>query len=290
MDPHLRNIDLHCHSIVSDGVLSPAELVKRAAAGGVDVLALTDHDDTGGLDEARATAVEVGIALINGVEISVSWNKHTVHIVGLNVDPANEQLQQGLESIRAGRTDRAVRMAHALDARGIHGSLEGAYAFAANKRIIGRTHFARFLVENGYAKDVKTVFKKFLVKGKPGYVTHQWTALENAVSWINASGGIAVMAHPGRYHMGEASMQLLLSEFKEMGGQGIEVVTGSHTPDQFARFADYAAHYGFFASRGSDFHGPDESYIDLGRLPDLPSSCTPVWHNWSDELMRGASR
>ena len=290
MDAQLRNIDLHCHSIVSDGVLSPTELVRRAAAGGVDVLALTDHDDTGGLEEARAAAAEVGIALINGVEISVSWNKHTIHVVGLNVDPANALLQQGLESIRTGRSERAVKMAQALDARGIHGSFEGAYAFAANKRIIGRTHFARFLVENGHAKDIKTVFKKFLVKGKPGYVNHQWTALENAVSWINASGGIAVIAHPGRYHMGEASMQLLLSEFKEMGGQGIEVVTGSHTPDQFSRFADYAEHYGFLASRGSDFHGPGESYIDLGRLPSLPSNCVPVWQNWPDEIMHCASR
>ena len=290
MDAQLRNIDLHCHSIVSDGVLSPTELVRRAAAGGVDVLALTDHDDTGGLEEARAAAAEVGIALINGVEISVSWNKHTIHVVGLNVDPANALLQQGLESIRTGRSERAVKMAQALDARGIHGSFEGAYAFAANKRIIGRTHFARFLVENGHAKDIKTVFKKFLVKGKPGYVNHQWTALENAVSWINASGGIAVIAHPGRYHMGEASMQLLLSEFKEMGGQGIEVVTGSHTPDLFSRFADYAEHYGFLASRGSDFHGPGESYIDLGRLPSLPSNCVPVWQNWPDEIMHCASR
>ncbi len=290
MEPHSRNIDLHCHSIISDGVLSPSDLVKRAAAGGVDVLALTDHDDTGGLEEARATAAEVGIALINGVEISVTWNNHTVHIVGLNVDPANEVLQQGLESIRAGRTERAVKMALALDARGIHGSFEGAYAFAANKRIIGRLHFARFLVESGHAKDVKTVFKKFLVKGKPGYVNHKWTALENAVSWIIASGGVAVIAHPGRYHMGEAAMQMLLAEFKEMGGQGIEVVTGSHTPDQYVRFADYASKYGFLASRGSDFHGPDESYIDLGRLPGLPSNCIPVWRDWSEAIMSGVLR
>ena len=278
----MLNVDLHCHSIVSDGLLSPAELVKRAAANGVDVLALTDHDDVGGLDEARAAAQAEGIALINGVEISVTWNKQTIHIVGLNIDPANPVLQEGLESIRLGRAERAKKMAAALDARGIPGSLEGAYFFAANKRIIGRLHFARFLVEMGYVKDIKTVFKKYLVKGKPGYVSHQWTTLENAVSWIRASGGVAVVAHPGRYHIGEASMQALLTEFKEVGGTGIEVVTGSHTPDQYPRFADYAAHYGFLSSRGSDFHGPKESYIELGRLPSLPSNCKPVWHDWPE--------
>ncbi len=278
----MLNIDLHCHSKVSDGTLSPTDLVKRAAAHGVNILALTDHDDTGGLEEARKAAKAEGIALINGVEISVTWNKHTIHIVGLNVDPDHPVIQEGLASIRVGRTERAKRIADALEARGIPGSLEGAYAFADNKRIIGRAHFARFLVEQGYVKNVKTVFKKYLVKGKPGYVSHQWTSLENAVSWIKASGGMAVMAHPGRYHVGEAMMQTLLTDFKEVGGAGIEVVTGSHTPDQYPRFAGYAAHYGFLSSRGSDFHGPDESYIELGRLPELPSNCKPVWHDWPE--------
>ena len=278
----MLNIDLHCHSKMSDGTLSPTDLVKRAAAQGVNILALTDHDDMGGLEEARTAAQVEGITLINGVEISVTWNKHTIHIVGLNVDPGHPVIQEGVASIRIGRTERAKRIAEALEARGIPGSLEGAYAFAENKRIIGRAHFARFLVEQGYVKNVKTVFKKYLVKGKPGYVSHQWTTLENAVSWIQASGGKAVMAHPGRYHVGEAVMQALLSEFKEVGGAGIEVVTGSHTPDQYPRFAAYAAHYGFLASRGSDFHGPGESYIELGRLPELPSNCTPVWHDWPE--------
>ncbi|TCV90129.1 3',5'-nucleoside bisphosphate phosphatase [Sulfurirhabdus autotrophica] len=278
----MLNIDLHCHSKVSDGTLSPTDLVKRAAAHGVNILALTDHDDTGGLEEARKAAQAEGITLINGVEISVTWNKHTIHIVGLNVDPDHPVIQEGLASIRVGRTERARRIADALEARGIPDSLEGAYAFADNKRIIGRAHFARFLVEKGYVKNVKTVFKKYLVKGKPGYVSHQWTSLENAVSWINASGGMAVMAHPGRYHVGEAVMQTLLADFKDVGGAGIEVVTGSHTPDQYPRFASYAEHYGFLASRGSDFHGPEESYIELGRLPELPSNCTPVWHDWPE--------
>jgi predicted metal-dependent phosphoesterase TrpH len=278
----MPNIDLHCHSNVSDGLLPPADLVKRAAEFGVQVLALTDHDDVGGLEPARHAAAEHGITLINGVEISVTWRSHTVHIVGLNIDPDNPQLKEGLASIRAGRVERAQRMAAALEARGIPGSLEGAYAYTANRQIIGRTHFARFLVDQGYVKDVKTVFKKYLIKGKPGYVSHQWTDLQNAVEWIVGSGGIPIVAHPGRYRMGEAAMEALLSEFKDAGGVGIEVVTGSHAPQQFPIFAEYAMRFGLLASRGSDFHGPGESYTELGRLPDLPAICKPVWHDWPE--------
>lgn len=275
-------IDLHSHSTVSDGLFTPSELVRRAAAQGVRVLALTDHDDVAGLGEARAAAAEAGIALINGVEISVTWNNRSVHIVGLRIDPEHAQLRDGLAAIRAGRTERARRIAAELEKAGIPGSLEGAYAYAANPSIISRTHFARFLVEKGIVKDTRTVFRKYLVKGKPGHVSHRWADLADVLGWIRGSGGTAVLAHPGRYDLGRGNMRDLIADFKAAGGAAIEVVTGSHSADQFAEFARYAREFGLLASCGSDFHGPGESYMDLGRLPNLPSGCQPVWHDWPE--------
>lgn len=281
----MLDYDLHCHSTVSDGLLSPSELVARAAERGVKFLALTDHDDVDGLEEAAQAAVQHGIKLINGVEISVSWRSHTLHIVGLRIDPKNPALVEGLHGIRSGRRRRAELMADSLARCGIGGVLEGAYRYAANPDIIGRTHFARYLVEAGHCKDVASVFKRYLVKGKPGYVPHQWAELQDAINWIRGAGGIAVLAHPGRYTagrkaMGKSTLHELLQEFTDMGGQGIEVVTGSHTPPQYAEFARYATEFGLLCSCGSDFHGPEESYRDLGRLPDLPLECKPIWGAW----------
>lgn len=273
----MNSIDFHCHSTASDGVLRPADLVRRAAERQVRALALTDHDDIAGLAEARAAALEWGIEFVNGVEISVSWRGQTVHIVGLGIDPEDEALRQGLESVRNGRQRRARRMADALDKAGIPGSLEGAYGHAGNPHLIGRTHFARFLVEQGHCKDMKSVFKRYLTFGKPGYVVHEWAQLADAVSWIGGSGGLAVVAHPGRYKISGDAMNDLLSEFKDVGGAAVEVVTGSHAPDQYQRFAHAARHFGLLASAGSDFHAPGESYLDLGRLPPLPQGCEPVW-------------
>lgn len=281
----MLDYDLHCHSNVSDGLLTPSEVVARAAGRGVKFLALTDHDDTDGLPEAAAAAVQHGLSLINGVEISVSWRSHTVHIVGLQIDPAHPPLVEGLRSIRSGRGARAQQMAESLARSGIGGALEGAYRYVANPSIIGRTHFARYLVETGHAKDVRSVFKNFLVKGKPGYVPHVWATLSDAIGWIRGSGGVAVLAHPGRYTagknaMGQKTLRELLAEFVELGGQAIEVVSGSHTPEQYAEFARYAKEFNLLASCGSDFHGPGESYRDLGCLPDFPLDCRPVWQVW----------
>jgi 3',5'-nucleoside bisphosphate phosphatase len=244
------------------------------------VLALTDHDELAGLDEARAVAEEVGIRLVQGVEISITWAGHTIHVVGLNVDSDDPILGRGLASNRGGRAERARRMADELARMGIPGALEGAYKFAGNQDLIGRTHFARFLVERGVVKDVKTVFRKFLVKGKPGYVPHQWASLEEALVWIRAAGGQSVLAHPGRYQMGREKMRLLLSEFKHLGGDAIEVVTGSHTPDQVPVYADLAVEFDLMASVGSDFHAPGEGGRELGRLPALPTRCRPLWSAW----------
>ncbi|WP_324780877.1 3',5'-nucleoside bisphosphate phosphatase [Thiobacillus sedimenti] len=277
----MLNIDLHCHSNVSDGVLPPAEVVLRAAANGVHALALTDHDDVGGIAAAQATADRVGVTLIPGVEVSVTWSGHTVHIVGLRIDPSHPALADGLGEIRRGRMARARRMADDLAQAGIAGAYEGAYAYAVNKQMVGRTHFARWLVAQGHAPDVRSAFRRFLTRGNPGYVEHQWTTLENAVDWIRASGGVAVIAHPGRYPLDACSLHRLLDAFRAAGGEGIEVITGSHHPSEFGKFADLARAFGLKASRGADFHAPGEG-VDIGRLPALPHYCKPVWQGWPE--------
>lgn len=276
----MPNFDLHCHSTASDGLLAPAELVRRAAGNGVDVLALTDHDEICGLAEARAQAAAFSLRFIDGVEVSVSWGGITIHIVGLNIDPGNAQLRLGLQAIRQGRAERAKKMAADLARVGIPGSLEGAYAYVDNPNLIGRTHFARFLAEKRYVSDVKSAFQHYLVSGKPGYVPHQWATLEDGLAYIKAGGGVAVLAHPGRYKLTRTEMRAFLGEFRDGGGSGIEVVTSSHSTEQYLEYAILAREFGLLASRGSDFHGPGESRIDLGKLPNLAADLKPVWHDW----------
>ena len=272
--------DLHCHSTHSDGLLSPTAVVDRAAARGVHVLALTDHDEVSGLAEARAAADEAGITLIAGTELSVSWEGLTVHVVGLGIDPANPALAAGLHAIRAGRTLRARRIADALAEAGIGGAYEGALKFVTSERLVSRTHFARFLVEAGHAREVKDVFNRFLVRGKPGYVAHAWASLRDAVGWLAGAGGQAVLAHPGRYKLGRSGLRRLLAAFRDAGGQAIEVLSPSHTPAQVTELAAHARVFGLLASGGSDYHGPDESWMDLGGLPPMPAGVTPVWQDW----------
>lgn len=275
------NFDLHCHSRVSDGVLEPALLLERAAAQKVDVLALTDHDDVAGLDEAHQHAQRLGIRFIDGVEISVSWQSQTLHIVGLNVDRQDTSLLAGLAGIREGRKERAAKIAVQLSRVGIRDALAGAWQQAGNTELIGRMHFARYLVAQGICPDVQAVFNRYLAKGKPGYVSHQWADFRDAIGWIRVSGGRAVLAHPGRYPMSTGKMRTLLTEFSDAGGEAIEVVTSNHTPEQRSHFAVLARQFNLMASRGSDFHSPEEHWRDLGRLPPLPESCLPVWHDWN---------
>ena len=276
----MRNFDLHCHSNVSDGVLAPASLAARAKARGVDVWALTDHDEVGGIAEARVAAASLGLPFVPGVEISITWAGQTVHIVGLHVDERNPVLLSGLAHTRSGRELRAREMAEQLAAAGIPDAYEGALAYAGNPDLISRTHFARYIIDRGICRDVPSVFRNYLIEGKPGYVPHRWATLQQSVEWIKAAGGTAVIAHPGRYNFDDMSYDALFSEFRELGGAAIEVITGSHTPDQYEEYAKVAQRYGFLASRGSDFHGPGESRVDLGALPPLPSSVKPVWHDW----------
>lgn len=274
-----RVYDLHTHSHYSDGQLAPAELVARAAANGVEVLALTDHDSTEGLPEARAAARERGIELVPGVEISVTWNNLTIHVVGLQIDVAQPQLQQGLQRLREFREWRAEEIGRRLAKAGIEGATEGARRFA-RRGLVGRTHFAQFLVAAGHAPDVKRVFKRYLVSGKPGHVPGQWATLADAVAWIRAAGGQAVVAHPARYRLTATRLDKLLGEFRDVGGAGVEVVCGSHSRDDAFRFAHLAGRFGLLASAGSDYHGPENYYMDLGPLPPFPDGCTPVWSLW----------
>ncbi|MFM9836478.1 MAG: PHP domain-containing protein [Methylophilaceae bacterium] len=274
-------IDLHCHSTISDGLFAPQDLVAYAARRGIKVLALTDHDDVGGLASARETALQHGMTFINGIEISVTWKKRTLHIVGLKIDPNNIALKTALDAVRIGRDERAQQMGAGLAGVGISGTYEGAKALAG-KSIITRTHFASYMVQAGHAKDRKTVFKKYIVKGKPGYVDHEWMSLEAAVSLILGAGGIAVIAHPGRYDLGMINMHLLMQEFRSYGGAAIEVVTGSHTPPQYQQFAKMAHRFSLKSSLGSDFHGPGISFFEMNSMPELPAGCVPVWDDWEE--------
>lgn len=278
------NPDLHCHSVVSDGTLTPEELAARAQGGGVDLWALTDHDEVGGQQRAQAAAKAIGLDYLSGVEISVTFADTTVHIVGLGFDPDNAPLVQGLADTRDGRGPRARDMAQQLAKAGIAGAYEGALKYVGNPALISRTHFARFLVDAGVCRDTQEVFRKYLTEGKPGYVPHRWARLGDAVRWITQAGGVAVVAHPARYRFSPTVEYALFSEFKQHGGQGVEVVTGSHTSAEALRYADLARELDLAASRGSDFHSPNESHIDLGRLPPLPADLTPVWSLLADRI------
>ena len=272
------NADLHCHSYYSDGLLSPTEVMRRAHAHGVELITLTDHDETAGVSEAHDMADELGMRFVSGVEISVTWGEdQTIHIVGLNIDIYNQALSDGLESVRSGRDARAMKIGAELEREGIDGAYEGAMRHARNPALVSRSHFARYLVERGMGKDVKSIFTQYLRRGTPGYVPHQWATLEQAVGWITGAGGMAVVAHPGRYWLEHKEMEAFLTEFKDYGGRGIEVLSSSHKPDKVEIFADYARRFGLLASRASDFHAPGESWTDLGKLPDLPGDLKPVW-------------
>jgi len=274
-----RLYDLHAHSTASDGTLSPSALMRRAHAAGVEVMALTDHDTLEGLHEAGSTARELGMGFVPGVEVSVSWEGVTVHIVGLGVSPDSEVLQRGLAGLREFRDWRAEEIGRRLARQGIVGSFEGARALS-NGRLISRTHFARFLVQKGHVKDLRSVFRKFLVQGKPGFVAGQWAELEDALRWIHAAGGQAVIAHPARYKVTRGKLRRLIGVFAELGGEGLEVVSGSHSRDDYFTMAQHARDFGLLASAGSDYHGPEHPWIELGRLPELPPGCKAIWKDW----------
>lgn len=273
----ILNADLHCHSVVSDGTLTPEALAARAHNNGVELWALTDHDEIGGQHRAAAAAKALGMGYLTGTEISITFAGKTVHIVGLGFDADDPSMVQGLQQTRGGRGLRAQEMSDSLAAVGIKGAYEGALKYVGNPELISRTHFARYLVEAGVCKETHEVFRKYLTEGKPGFVPHRWATLRDAVTWITAAGGMAIIAHPARYGFTANEEFALFSEFKAHGGQGVEVVTGSHTSAEYVKYADMAREFSLAASRGSDFHSPDESHTDLGTLPYLPGELTPVW-------------
>ena len=272
--------DLHAHSTASDGSLAPAELMRRAHAAGVKVMALTDHDTLDGLAEAADMAQGLGMAFMPGVEVSVTWQGMTVHIVGLGVDRDKTVLRRGLAGLCEFRDWRAEEMGRRLAKYGIPGAFEGARELAEDG-LISRTHFARFLVNKGHASDVRAVFRRFLVSGKPGFVSGQWAELEDAVRWIRTAGGQAVIAHPARYRMTRSKLRRLIREFVEVGGEALEVVSGSHSRDDYFTMARHAREFGLLASAGSDYHGPEHPWIALGRLPTLPDGCQAIWKDWA---------
>ena len=286
----LLNADLHCHSVVSDGTLTPEMLAARAAANGVELWALTDHDEIGGQQRAAAAAHANGMAYLTGTEISVTFIGTTVHIVGLGFDPDDAGLKAGLAQTRGGRQERAMEIAAGLAQVGIKGAYEGALKYVGNPDLISRTHFGRYLVEAGVCKDTNEVFRKYLTDGKPGFVPHKWATLKEAVTWITQAGGVAVIAHPARYKFSANEEYALFTEFKALGGRGVEVVTGSHTAAEAVTYAKTALEYGLVASRGSDFHSPGESHTDLGKLPLLPGQLTAVWTLLQDRIQRGTGR
>ena len=286
MTAHPRRPDLHCHSNISDGTHAPAWLAQRAHSRGVDLWALTDHDEVGGVAEAAATARTLGLPFLPGVEISVTWEEKTIHIVGLGIDENHAGLLQGLQQTRAGRVQRGQAMAAQLEARGIQGVWEGALKYVGNPELVARPHLARYLVETGVCRSVGEVFLHYLKEGKPGFVPHQWASLPDALQWIHAAGGMAVVAHPARYAFSPNQERVFFDEFTALGGQAVEVVTAAHTTAEAAHFGALAQQRNLYASCGSDFHDPNENRIDLGALSPLPEGLTPVWRPLAERIRR----
>ncbi|MDD5214905.1 MAG: PHP domain-containing protein [Methylococcales bacterium] len=271
--------DLHCHSTASDGALSPTDLVKRAADNGVTTLAVTDHDTTSGLFEAQACANSLGIRLINGIEISAQWEKLGIHIVGLNIDPENDALQNIISQLHDMRTERAEKISQKLAKKGIFNALETVQKVASNE-MITRVHFANFLVSQAHVSSISEAFDRYLGDGKVAYVSTVWTPLETAVQAIRAAGGVAVLAHPLRYKLTATRLKKLLGMFKNAGGQGMEVVTGRYNPDEIRVLANHALQFELTGSVGSDFHSPTNQWLELGKLAPLPEKVKPVWELW----------
>ncbi|MCE2657479.1 MAG: 3',5'-nucleoside bisphosphate phosphatase [Rubrivivax sp.] len=286
MSTHLLNADLHCHSVVSDGTLTPETLAQRAVDQGVELWALTDHDELGGQAPAIAAAHALGLDMLTGVEISVTFAGKTVHIVGLGFDHHDAALQAGLAATRGGRAERAREMADELAKVGVKGAFEGALKYVGNPDLISRTHFARYILETGICGSVHEVFSRYLADGKPGYVPHRWAGLGDAVSWITQAGGTAVIAHPGRYGFSPTEEYALFTEFMAHGGRAVEVMTGSHSDAERLKYADMALEFDLLASRGSDFHGPGESRCEMGSLPPLQGRLTPVWEVLNERVLR----
>lgn len=273
-------IDLHSHSQCSDGSLSPAELVALAVRAGVKALALTDHDSVDGIAEATAAAAGTGLTLIPGVELSAIWGVHNIHVVGLQLDTEHPALKAGLQRQAGARAERGRQMAAKLEALGLKGAYEGALALASSPDGLSRTHMAQWLHDAGHVSTIQQAFDRYLGPRKPAAVPMPWASLAEVVTWIKAAGGVAVVAHPGRYDMSRTKMRQLLTEFKALGGDGMEVATATEKPDMVAYLGRLSQQLGLLASQGSDYHGKPAPWIALGRFPSLPAACIPIWTAW----------
>ncbi len=276
----IQSYDLHSHSTASDGALSPQELVNRAKENGVTTLALTDHDTTDGLADAQKEAELVQLRFIAGIELSVQWEKQCLHVVGLNIDSQHDALQTVIRTCEIMRLERAEKIALKLEKKGIFGALAAIQNVVGDGGMITRSHFADFLVSRCHVATPQEAFDRYLADGKAAYVPTIWTPLESAVKAICESGGIPIVAHPMRYKLTATRMKKLLGAFKNMGGQGMEIVTGRYNPDEIRILGNYAKQFELVGSVGSDFHSPANQWIELGRLAPLPASVKPVWELW----------
>lgn len=278
--------DLHCHSTASDGILSPAELVSRAKSQGVTLLALTDHDTLDGLAEAREIGDQLGVTVLSGIELSSRWGKRPVHIVGLNLDPVSTELRRAIALREGLRRERAERIAERLEKRGFGGALEGGRALAGDG-VIGRPHFARWLVQQGHVEDEAQAFKRYLGAGKVGDVKVDWPQLDETVASIRAAGGTPVLAHPLKYGLTRTLLRRLLSDFLKVGGGAVELVCGRQNPVQTRELRQLMESVAaelqrptLHCSVGSDFHQPEQPWRELG-CARLPEDVEPVWNLWA---------
>lgn len=279
----MPSVDLHCHSLYSDGSQTPTQLVEQAAAAGVTMLALTDHDSTHGLAEARLAAETVGIRFINGVEISAMWQKQLIHIIALNINPETPLLKSGLQEQQLARAKRGRMIAEKLEYLGIENCWQGVLALVDHdENRVGRAHFAQYLVNIGKIKQLQQAFDKYLGNGKPAAVPMPWTDMTTAISWIKAAGGVAVLAHPARYGLSQTKLRLLLADFQQVGGDAMEVSTANEKPNVILNLAALAQRFGLYASQGSDYHGINMPWLKLGKFSELPVGCKPIWETFEE--------
>ena len=276
------NIDLHTHSNCSDGALTPAELVARAAAAGVEVLALTDHDTVAGLEDADHSAGVHGLRLVPGVEISASWRAQAIHVLGLWIDPASAELRGVLGTQAERRRARMRKICARLEKLGLPGPLLLA-AVEAHPGLPTRAHLANAMVAGGHVSRADEAFRKYLGAGKPANVAAEWPALDVVVGWIRAAGGVAALAHPARYALSAGARRQMLGDFVAAGGGALEVVTGANGAQHVEAVAALAVKYGLMGSVGSDFHDPQLTWNPLGRSLKLPDCVTPVWRSYINE-------
>ena len=269
-------IDLHSHSYYSDGFLSPSAVVRMASKVGCDLFSLTDHDTTDGIVEAKLEADRLGLNLVDGVEISAFWRNSAIHILGLGIDIENDMLQTGLEFNQNLRNDRAKKIALGLWRSGIKDALEKTHMISGG-HMLTRTHFAQMLIQEGYCKDMKSVFRRYMTGRKPGSVGVEWKDFGEVIKWIQSAGGKALIAHPFRYRMTHSKIKKMLIDFKEANGDGFEVINSNSSNEEISLGDQWSEDYKLLASIGSDFHGWPNQRVQIGNLADLPNNSRAIW-------------